>query len=111
MKGIRKRLYSIPEVGELARDVDDSLSALSTIASMAVVEARGTFAQPMYVSMPTQPKIVAALRVTPDDDVQTAVTIGGTSFWYDPKNKRAVITNISGCVLGTAYRYTYLVVS
>ena len=109
MKPLRKRLYRDPAIGELARDVDDSLAVIRDFEFISMRVIVRDYREPMFIASERQPSVVMAARVQLDATPAAVVPFGSTSWTYDAQGGRVVVNDVAGLTLGTRYRIMFLV--
>ncbi len=107
MKTLRKRLYQDPEIGELARDVDD---ALQSLVELSKVRFEGVCNLPIYLSLAEQPTAIIAARVQAKDG-SAHLSPGFLAFTWESSGRRAKISSMAGVVPGVPYVIDFLVVT
>lgn len=109
-EGIRKRLWDDPNQGELARDVDDRLTAL---VPLALKEFNAQYSEPMYVGLSKKPKGMLLVNVYNALTQEVPQLTGGmVHFVWEGGQKRARINSIDGLTPtpGTTYHFALLLI-
>lgn len=115
LSAIRKRMFTSgspalnAELGELARDVSNAIGAL---VGLRIVTYTANYTEPLNVGYDHEPSGgVLALRVRKDASPETAVPGNARMpFVWNAQKQQVQVSSIDGCVLGTRYRFNFLMV-
>lgn len=104
---IRKRLFDLRDIGELARDVQNVFDRIPSVDTRDFVDLYR--AGMMLGKVPKEPTEIRMARVLLASSPETVVTPGHVHFTYLGADEGARINEIAGLTEGTRYRFVFVV--